>query len=302
MVDTPDRMREEPEFDLVKPAADLPTEDRAPRPVGWWMAGALLVVAAGFAGYYFVTSGASVPPPEQLAVTPSSPPAESISPSATPLEAAGTMPVDVPPLDASDAVVRTLVTALSANPRVAAWLTTNGLIRNFTVIVANIADGVTPARHLSVLRPTGPFQVVTRGRDVRVDARSFERYNAVAAAAASLDPIGAARLYTTLKPRIDEAYRDLGQPDVPFDRTLERAIVRLLEVPVVEGALSVKEQGGTGYGLVDTRLEDLTAAQKQLLRMGPDNVRTIQGALRAFAQALGMPASRLPQPRTIRAS
>ena len=50
----------------------------------------------------------------------------------------------------------------------------------------------------------------------------------------SVDPAGAARLYTVLKPRIDEAYAELGS-DVPFDRTLERAIVMLLRAPVLDG-------------------------------------------------------------------
>ena len=41
-------------------------------------------------------------------------------------------------------------------------------------------------------------------------------------------------------------------------------------------------------------LESLTNAQKQLLRMGPRNVKLIQAKLREVAVALGIPASRLP--------
>ena len=42
------------------------------------------------------------------------------------------------------------------------------------------------------------------------------------------------------------------------------------------------------------QLQELSAAQKQLLRMGPQNVRTVQSKLREIATALGIPASRLP--------
>src|SRR4029077_2280188 len=56
--------------------------------------------------------------------------------------------IDLPPLDQSDAVVRTLAGRLSSHPVAAAWLTTEGLVRNLTVVVANIADGQTPAKHL----------------------------------------------------------------------------------------------------------------------------------------------------------
>jgi hypothetical protein len=53
--------------------------------------------------------------------------------------------------------------------------------------------------------------------------------------------------------------------------------------------------GATRYAFENPRIERLTAAQKQLARMGPRNVRTIQGKLREIALALGIPAERLPQ-------
>jgi hypothetical protein len=54
------------------------------------------------------------------------------------------------------------------------------------------------------------------------------------------------------------------------------------------------EPRGIVYGFVDPNLESLQAAQKQLLRMGPDNARTVQRALREIALALGIPQGRLP--------
>src|SRR5262249_9068949 len=67
--------------------------------------------------------------------------------------------VDLPPLDESDGVVADLVRKLSSHPQVAAWLTTRGLVRNFTVVVSNIAEGQTPAKWLPPLRPVGPYRV-----------------------------------------------------------------------------------------------------------------------------------------------
>jgi hypothetical protein len=171
-----------------------------------------------------------------------------------------------------------------------AWLPTNGLIRNFTVVVANIADGATPARHLKVLRPSSPFRIVQSGADASVDPRSYDRYAVIADAIASVDPVRAAKLYATLKPRIEEAHRDLGSPDQSFDRTLERAIVALLDTPVVDGPVRLKPKG-IGWAYADERLENLTGAQKQLLRMGPRNTRTIKARLRDIALALGIPAT-----------
>ena len=184
-----------------------------------------------------------------------------------------------------------LVRALSTSPAVTAWLTTSGLIRNFTVAVTNIADGVTPAKHLTVLRPASAFRVVERDRQLYADPRSYDRFTPIADAIASVDPARAAALYATLKPRIEEAYRDLGSSD-SFDRRMEGALVALINTPVLD-QMRLKPKG-IGYAYADERLEGLTGAQKQLLRMGPRNVRTIQASLRNVALALGVSPSRLP--------
>ena len=89
-----------------------------------------------------------------------------------------------------------------------------------------------------------------------------------------------------------EAYRELGYPDGNFDLVVERAIVRVLETPVLEGDVDVRPSPVL-YQFMDTRLERLAPAQKQLLRMGPRNVRLIQDKLRDVAYALGIPEERL---------
>jgi DUF3014 family protein len=110
----------------------------------------------------------------------------------------------------------------------------------------------------------------------------------------AIDAQGAARLYATLKPRIEEAYRELGEPEPSFDRTLERALLALIETPVNADSARVTLHGGTGYAFADDRLESLSPAQKLLLRMGPRNAKAIQVKLREIALVLGVPASRLP--------
>jgi hypothetical protein len=204
--------------------------------------------------------------------------------------------IDVPPLDESDSLVRELVARLSAHPGVAAWLATDGLVRNFTVVVANIAEGRTPAGHLRSLAPSGSFRIVERNESLFIDPRSYTRYDRIADAVASIDAPGSARLYSTLKPRIEEAYRDLGVRDASFDGTLERAIVSLLAMPVPEGPVDV-EPRGIVYGYADPDIESATAAQKHLLRMGPRNARAVQQKIREIALELGIAAERLPPPR-----
>ncbi len=264
------------------------TPDEPPPPrrsAGWWVLAALLIAAAAIAAYIVFGHRPSAPvPAAERAPAP--------KPAIRPLggDAAS---IALPPLDETDALVRELVKKISSHPRVAAWLATDGLIRSFTTAVTNVAEGKTPARQLPTLRPSSGFRVLERGGDLIIDPRSYERYDSLAAAAASMDADGSARLYATLKPRIEEAARELGVS--PFDRTFERTIVLLLSTPVVDGPIRV-EPRGIGYGFADPKLEALTGGQEQLLRMGPRNLRVVQTSLRAIALALGIPAERLPAP------
>jgi hypothetical protein len=277
-------MHDVSDYELQKPEPLPASPARRPPPVVPWVVIAVLI-AAGAGVFYYLRRE---PPPASSGVSETEVPvAEPERPLGADVE-----PIDLPPLDDTDPIVRELVRALSTHPRVLAWLTTNGLIRNFTVSVANVAAGRTPAPDLRVLRPPGRFGVIESGDATMMDTRSYGRYNDLATAVASVDAGGAAQLYSRLKPRIEDAYRELGH-DTPFDRVLETAIVRLLETPLVEGDVALTPHGGL-YQFNDPRLERLTPAQKQLLRMGPRNARTIQRKLREIGLALGIPPERLP--------
>ena len=126
-----------------------------------------------------------------------------------------------------------------------------------------------------------------------IDSRSFRRYDQFADAVAALDARGAARLYATLRPRMVDGYRELGHPDGNFDQALERALIELLKTPVVDGDIALASKT-VAYEFADPRLQSLSSAQRQFLRMGSRNVRLIQGKLREIAPFLGIPPESLP--------
>lgn len=251
---------------------------------------ALAVLALGAGGYFFMRTRTLPAPADVRSATD-----QAVAPAAPvrPLPEAGET-IDLPPIDQTDAIVRELVTRLSSHPTIAAWLTTDHLIRNFTVVVENISNGKTPSGHLGKVRPTGTFQVREERGSLWIDPRSFRRYDKYADAVAALDARGAARLYATLRPRLVDAYRELGHPDGNFDQTLERAMVELLKTPVVEGDIALASKT-VAYEFADPRLQSLSSAQRQFLRMGSRNVRLIQGKLREMAPFLGIPPESLPQ-------
>lgn len=203
--------------------------------------------------------------------------------------------IDLPPLDQTDTIVRTLVEKLSSHPVAAAYLTTNGILRNMTVVVTNIADGDTPAKHLRPLRPSKAFAVKSSGGATFIDPASYHRYDAIATAVDALDARAVARFYATVKPRIDDAYRELIGPDATFDRTLERAIVMLLRTPILDENVRL-QTSKVSYTYADPAIEDLPKVQRQFLRMGPQNVRIVKAKIRDVAGFLGIPDSSLPPP------
>ena len=205
--------------------------------------------------------------------------------------------IPLPPLDETDALVRELIGRLSSHPAVAAWLATEGLITNFAVVTLRISNGESPTKELASLGPVPAFQPQTSRDDLFVNPSSYGRYDRYAEAVSALDARGAARLYATLKPRVVDASGRMGRDTGDFDPVLERAIVELLRVPVVHGDVELAPKGIV-YAFADPRLEGLSAAQKHVLRMGPQNVQAIQRKLREIADYLAIPSSRLP-PATV---
>jgi hypothetical protein len=268
---------------LSRSAPEVEPPGQSSRPWLLFAAGAVALVVLIVAGYLYFRRSAT---PDDTVRTETEQVVAPRPGARLPAEPGENIPL--PPLDQTDALVRELVSRLSSHPRVAAWLTTDQLIRNFTLVAVNIADGHTPAPRLRPLVPAGKFDVVSREGRAFIDARAFERYDGHAAAVSGIDARGAARLYATLKPRLDEAYNELGAPHGDIDTTLERAIARLLQTPIVDGPIAV-EPAGALFRYADPRLESLSPAQKQLLRMGPANVRIVQAKLREVSHHLGIP-------------
>ena len=193
--------------------------------------------------------------------------------------------IDLPALPLTDPIVRELVARLSSHPTIAAWLVTNGLIANFTVVTVNIAEGRAPMQFLRPIAPQGRFRTTSSGEELFADPRSYERYNPHADAIAALDSVGTASLYLTLKPRITDAYRELGYAEGDFDRVLERAIGVLLQTPAFDEKAALYRKGVT-YAYSDPKLESFSPAQKQLLRLGPRNGQAIRAKLGEIAALL----------------
>jgi hypothetical protein len=185
-----------------------------------------------------------------------------------------------------DTFLRALLGALSSHPDFARWLATDDLIHQLANGIDRISRGQSPAAELAVLRPTADLDVVRRGSTITIDPASFARYDRHAAIVESLEARGVVAAYRTIQPRLDEAYRALGRSEAGVDDAIDAALEQLLDVPVPSVPITVVPGKGATYAYSDPELEKLSPIQKQLLRMGPDNVRRIQTTLRAIRSEL----------------
>ena len=251
--------------------------------------GVAVVFTISFAAFWFLDRGGDeVSQPQAVIEAPPPTPAPTPPPTAPDPE-----PFNLPTLDGSNEILRELVSALSAHPGFSQWIITEDLIRTWVVVVDNVADGRNPATWVEAIQPNGNFQTMGEEPELRIDPKSFERYEPHAQIVASLDTADTADLFRALLPLMDEAYAELGYPDTPFIETFERAVVRLLATPVLEEQPTLVARVSF-FEYTDATLESLTPVQKQFMGMGPDNMRVVQDKLSEIAQAIGIPSERLP--------
>lgn len=200
-------------------------------------------------------------------------------------------PPALPPVGEMDTFLRAMLATLSAHPDLARWLATDDLIRQMARGIDRVSRGQTPAPNLAVLRPSEEFKVSGPRNRVTIDPASYRRYERFATLMESLDPQRVAEVYRTIHPRLDEAYRSLGRSDASVDQAVRVALQQLIDTPVPEGEARLVPGRGATFAYADTKLEQLSPIQKQLLRMGPDNARRIQARLREIQTALAARAS-----------
>jgi hypothetical protein len=195
------------------------------------------------------------------------------------------LPLKLPPMDEMDAFLRPLLAALSSRPELADWLATDDLIGQIASAIDQAAAGSSPARDFKVVKPAGPFDTSGRGNQRFIDPSSYRRYDSLVQTVTSIDATRVAVLYKTIRPRLNEAYRRMGNPDGDVDRAMARVLDILLDTPIVKDPIPVVSDEGA-WVFADEELEARPPTQKQLLRMGSANVDRVLVWLRALQAAL----------------
>ena len=95
-----------------------------------------------------------------------------------------------------------------------------------------------------------------------------------------------ARAYRTIHPRLNEAYQRLGRAESDVDVAVRQALDVLTATPIPQGPIRLVEGRGATWNYADPSLESLPPAQKQILRLGPDNAARVLDTLRQVREQL----------------
>jgi hypothetical protein len=159
-------------------------------------------------------------------------------------------------------------------------------IRNFVVIVDNLTERILPQKYYFFHPPPGNF-LVTRTGDEKIflDPRNYGRYTPFTNLVKSLDTNRLTQVYRYLYPLFQEAYEELGYPDQYFNDRMIYVIDHLLQTPEVKDPVELV-QPTVFYKFANPELEALSAGQKLLIRVGPENSAVIRGRLAALRKEL----------------
>ncbi|HEX5792568.1 MAG TPA: DUF3014 domain-containing protein, partial [Rheinheimera sp.] len=119
----------------------------------------------------------------------------------------------------------------------------------------------------------------------QLDETSFKRYEPYIQLLESVEPAQLVQLFNRYEPLLQQAYAELGYPDQLFRNKVIAAIDELLATPEVTYPLEL-ERPAVVYTFADPAIEQLPAAQKQMIRLGPDNQKKIKALLQRYRSAL----------------
>lgn len=164
-------------------------------------------------------------------------------------------------------------------------VTSDNLIRDLVVFIDNIGAGVV-ARDTAVIDgPTDRFMVQESGDMTYIDPRSYARYDAIVDWFVGLDEEAMVTVFEHFEPLFNEAYAEVSRPGADFRNRISRAVSVLNAAPEQNGRLALHDDE-VMYTFADESLESLPAAQRQMIRLGPDNMRRVKAKLNRLLNAL----------------
>ena len=158
------------------------------------------------------------------------------------------------------------------------------IIRNVVVTVDNL-----PRKKVAIqmrpLKPASGELTVAPGGEPTLSPDNAQRYAAVMTLVKNADVAQVVAVYRHFYPLFQQAYVDQGYPDGYFNDRLVEVIDHLLAAPEIAGPIKLT-QPSVFYQFADPSLEERSAGQKLMIRLGSENAALVKQKLRALREEI----------------
>jgi hypothetical protein len=270
---------------------------------------AIIVIVLGLAAWYLYSvrqaavDEAPAPPalvePAAPPPAPEKAPAESAAVTPAPAIEPETEQLPLPALAESDPAAVEALSGLIGAQQTEQYVVSEDVIPRMVATIDSLSGRQVPGAILVVQGPGGAFEATADENPDAVirdeagdpipqfvmDPANYQRYTPYVEMLEGVDATRLAATYRDYQPLFDEAFRQLGYPEGDFGQRLGAVIDELLATPeVTERVRLIKPEAY--YLFADEALESLTAGQKALIRMGPENAARVKAKLVEIRAAL----------------
>ena len=190
--------------------------------------------------------------------------------------------ISLPPIAESDEYLRIELSDLIAD-ELFSLVTKSNLVEKIVATIDNLPRAYLAERMRPINIESEKFIVEAQGTldGFILSERNYERYNSLTGTLEVIDKNVLAEIYLRFYPLFQEAYQDLGYPDVYFHDRLIDVIDHLLDTPEVNDPIILHTPNNL-YEYVHPEIESLSSGQKLLIRMGKRNTNRIKQFLIEF--------------------
>lgn len=198
---------------------------------------------------------------------------------------AGKRRVQVAPADASEAAVNKELARNWPLAQLRKYFNLQEQARRLVITVDNLPREHVPSQ-LRITRGVPELLRVQKdGETITLDPSNYERYDRIISYVEKMDARKIGRLYAKFYPLLQRTYEETGFPEERFHDRVLAALDDMMDAPRPTGPIRLV-QPKVLYRFEDDHLESLSAGQKIMIRVGPDNAARLRKVLARVRAAI----------------
>ena len=198
---------------------------------------------------------------------------------------AGKRRVQVAPADVGEAAVNKELARNWPLAQLRKYFNLQEQARRLVITVDNLPREHVPSQ-LRITRGVPELLRVQKdGETITLDPSNYERYDRIISYVEKMDARKIGRLYAKFYPLLQRTYEETGFPEERFHDRVLAALDDMMDAPRPTGPIRLV-QPKVLYRFEDDHLENLSAGQKIMIRVGPENAARLRKVLARVRAAI----------------